>query len=299
MPTPIETFLTNIGLPTEDVTKITTIPEADQPAFDPKPYADKVRTNFQTQFQNDPAFFNEITLEKLPPSVKKQMESTQYARATNVSKEKIAKALGFTEAEIADLATDDYKALDYYVPAILEKWTKTKSGSKETQEQLIAERRKNEDMVKKYGPDYEKEVETKYQTAADKKVADAIFNANLIGELSAIPGLKIAAGDIAKTANDILQSKYAFERVGDYTVELRQKANPTMKVLKGNTSQELTIREALVEIATERGWVEVKPDGGKGSGTIPIVPNKNGTLEMVVPPHLKDKFKKKIEAEQG
>lgn len=298
MPTPVETLLGSLGLPQEDVTKITTIPEADQPAFDPKPYADKVKTNYGTQFQNDPAFFNEITIDKLPASVKKQMESTQYARATNVSKEKIAKALGFSEAEIADLATDDYKALDYYVPAILEKWTKTKSGSKETQDQLIAERRKNEEYAKKYGGDYEKEIETKYQTAADQRVTSAILNASIIGELSAIPGFKIAASDVGKTAYDILAAEYAFERVGDFSVGLRLKTNPTMKVLKPNSSEELTLKEALVEIATKRGWVETKPAApGTGSGTVKIEPTKNGTLAMM-PPHLQDKISKKIAAEQ-
>jgi hypothetical protein len=294
MPKHIVDLLTTLGVPAEDAAKIDTLPEAEQATFDAKPYAEKVKGNYETQFKNDPNFFNNITVENLPPTVKKAIESGQYARATNEAKGKIAKALGFTADEIKDLESDDYKALDFYIPAITEKWTKTKAGDKETQAQLIEARK----QLEKYGPDYEKGIETKYQTQAEQKVTAAIFNAALIGELSAIPGLKIPAGDIAATANQILQSKYGFERVGDYSVELRQKANPQMKVLKTGSSQELTLKEALAEIATERGWVEKEEkDKGKGSGKINVTPGADGTLKMVVAPHLQDKLAKKIAAE--
>lgn len=294
MPKHIQDILIAAGIPAEDALKIDSLSEADQANFDSKPYMEKIKGNYQTQFKNDPEFFNGITIESLPPSVKKSMESGQYARATNIAKEKIAKALGFTEAEITDLATEDYKALDFFVPAITEKWTKSKSGSKEVQEQLIAERKKNEEISKKYGPDYEKEVETKYKTQSEQRVTSAIFNAALIGELSSIHGLKISASDISKTANDILQSKFSFERVGDYSVELRQKANPQMKVLKDGSSHELTLKDALLEIATERGWVEKEGESGKGSGKVEIKPS-NGQLTMVAP-HVQSKISKAIAA---
>lgn len=296
MPTPVETILETIGIPADDITKISALTEDEVKTFDAKPYAEKVKSNYQTQFKNDPSFFTDIKLENLAPDVRKQIESGQYARATNVAKEKIAKALGFSADEIKDLEADDYKALDFYVPAITEKWTKTKSSDKEVQSQLIAERKKNEELQTKFGADYEKNIETKYQTQAEQKVTAAIFNASLIGELSTIPGLKIAAADIAKTANDILQSKYSFQRVGDYSVELRQKANPEMKVLKTGSSQELTLKEALHDIATERGWVEKEKEGGSGGGTVKIEPGKDGVLHMVAP-HVQDKISKKIAAQ--
>jgi hypothetical protein len=287
MPIPVK-VLSAIGISPEDITVLSAIPEDGQETFDAKPYVDKVRANYQTQFRNDPEFFQGVTVDNLPPAVKKQLESGQYARATNIAKEKIAKALGFTEAEISDLATDDYKALDFFVPAIADKWTKTKSGDKELQNQLIEARKKLEGFN-----GFEDQIKTKYESEANQKITGAIFNAALIGELSSVPGLKISAGDIAKTAHDILQSKYSFERTGDYNVELRQKANPAMKVLKDGSSHELTLKEALLEIATERGWIESKPDEGKGSGKIVVTPGKNGTLTMV-PPHLQDKISRHI-----
>lgn len=292
MPTPVETLLTTAGLPAEDVTKIINIPEAEQATFDVKPYAEKVKNNYQTQFKNDPEFFSTLTIETLPPEVKKKLEGAQFARAANITREKLLKGLGLTEADLADLTEEQKKELDHYIPAIAEKYVKTRAGDKELQAQLIEARKKNE----QYGPEYETKIKNQYETEANQKVTAAIFNANLIGELSAIPGLKIAAADIAKTANDILQSKYAFEKVGDFSVELRQKANPTMKVLKGNTSQELTLKDALQEIATERGWIEAEKESGTGTGTTKIVPGKSGTLQMV-PPHLQGKISKKIAAE--
>jgi hypothetical protein len=152
-------------------------------------------------------------------------------------------------------------------------------------------------QLEKYGPDYEKTIEAKFQTQSDQKIAAAIFRANLIGELSRIPGLKISASDIAKTADEIISSKYGFERVGDFGVELRQKANPQMKVLKDNSSHELTLSEALLQIAKERKWVEEEKQSGSGTGSIPVVPGKNGALTMV-PPHLQERIGSKIAAEK-
>lgn len=287
MPKHLESLLTSAGLPAEDAARILAVPEAEQETFDVKPFADKIKTNYQTQLQNDPAFFSELTIEKLPADVKKTIESGQYARATNVTKEKIAKALGFSTEEIKDLQADEFKALDYYIPAILDKWTKNKSGDKETQAQLIEARK----QLEKYGPDYETNIAAKYETEANAKIKSTIFRANLIGELSAIPGLKIPAADIAKAAEDILTGKYAFEMVSDFAVELRRKDNPQMKVLKDNSSQELTLREALQQIAKDRNWAsEESKDDGKGSGKVKIEPGKDGKLSMVVPPHLQGKI---------
>lgn len=288
MPKHVVDFLTSIGIPADEATKIDALPEAEQATFDAKPYAEKVKANYQTQFKNDPEFFNGITLENLTPEVKKKLEGGQFARAANIVRSGLIKGLGMTEADYADLPDETKDKLESFVPAIVDKYTKTKAGSKELQEQLIEARKK----IEAFGPDYEKNIETKHQTAAEQKVTAAIFNAALIGELSAIPGLKIAAGDIAKTANDILQSKYGFEKVGDFSVELRQKANPQMKVLKANSSQELTLKDALLEIATERGWVEKEKKEGPGEGKFKV-DTKDGKLVMVSP-HVQDKISKKI-----
>jgi len=289
MPKHIQDILVAVGIPAEDAAKIDSLPEADQATFDSKPYVDKVRSNYSTQLQNDPAFFTDMTLDKLPPEVKKKVESAQYGRAANITRDKFLKGLGMTEADIADLTDDQKEKLELYIPAVTEKYTKSKSSDKKLQEDLIAARKE----LEKYGPDYEKGIASKYETAADQKIAAAIFRANLIGELSRIPGLKISASDIAKTADEIVSSKYAFERIGDFGVELRQKDNPQMKVLKDNTSHELTLSEALLEIAKERKWVEEQVDPKKGGGVVTITPGKNGALSMV-PPHLQDRISSKI-----
>lgn len=292
MPSPIETLLTSIGLPAEDVTKITTLPEAEQATFDAKPYAEKVRGNYSTQLQNDPEFFKDLTVDKLPPDVKKRLESTQYARASNITRDKFLKGLGMTEADFADLPEDQKDKLELLIPAITERYAKTKAGDKQLQADLIEARKKLEGF-----DGIEEKIKTKYEGEANQKVAAAIFNAALIGELSAIPGLKISASDIAATAAAQLLGKYGFERVGDYAIELRNKANPQLKALKNGSSQELTLKDALLEIATERGWVDKKAEGGTGAGTITITPNGKGALEML-PPHLREKISAKIAAEK-
>jgi hypothetical protein len=291
MPSHIETVLTTLGVPAEDAAKIIATPEAEQASFDAKPFADKVKENYKKQFENDPEFFSAITLEKLPPDIKKRLESSQYGRAANITRDKLLKGLGMTESDYADLTDDEKEKLELFVPAIAQRYAKTKSNDKQLQADLIEARKKLEGF-----DGYEEKIKGKYETESNEKVTAAIFNAALISELSSIDGLKISASDIAKTANDILQNKYSFERVGDFSVELRQKANPQMKVLKDGSSHELTLKEALKEIAEERGWVEKEQKKQQGSGTMKVEP-KNGTLSMI-PPHLQDKISKKIAAEQ-
>lgn len=292
MPTPVETILASIGIPAEDITTINALTEEELKTFDPAPYAEKVKGNYSTQFKNDPTFFDDITLENLSPEIKKKIESAQYGRAANVTRDKLIKGLGLTDADLADLTEEQKAKLELFVPVVAEKYAKTKAGDKQVQQELIEARKK----LEQYGPEYETTIEQKYQAQADQKVTQAIFNANLVGELSAIPGLKIPAGDIALAAANAINSKYAFEKVGDFGVELRQKANPAMKVLKNGSSQELTLKEALVEIATERGWIEKEKESGKGSGTIQTVTPTNGQLSMVAP-HIANKISQKIAEE--
>ncbi len=293
MPSHIETLLTTIGLPAEDVTKITTLAAEEQEKFDAAPYVEKVKTNYQTQLQNDPAFFNELTLEKLPPAVKKQVENAGFGRASKIVTDKFLKGIGMTEADIADLPQETRDKIELLIPAISEKYAKTKAGDKQLQNDLIEARKKLESF-----DGIEEKLKTKYESESTQKITSAIFNAVVIGELSSIPGLKISAADIAKTANDLLQSKFAFERVGDFGIELRNKQNPQLKALKNGSSQELTLKEALNEIAVERGWVDKETKGSRGSGTIKIEPGKDGTLKMFAAPHLQDKISKKIAAEK-
>src|SRR6478736_7867582 len=108
MPSPVETILTSVGIPAEEVSKIVSISQEEADSFDANPYLQKVKGNYQTQFKNDPAFFNEITLENLSPDVRKKLESTQYGRAANITRDKLLKGLGLTEADYADL-TDEQK----------------------------------------------------------------------------------------------------------------------------------------------------------------------------------------------
>lgn len=287
----VETILTSAGITPEDIKAIDAVSEEDQATFDARPYAEKVRANYQTQFKNDPEFFSGITLENLPPAVKKQVENAGFGRASKIVTDKFLKGIGMTEADYVDLPQETKEKIELLIPAIAERYTKTKTGDKEIQNQLIEARKRLESF-----DGYEDKIKTQYETEANGKIAGAIFNANLIGALSEIPGLKIAASDIAKTANDILQQKFAFERVGDFSVELRQKANPTMKVLKDGSSHELTLKEALADIATERGWVEKASGDTKGSGVTKVIPGNDGNLHMVAP-HLRDKISQKIAAE--
>jgi len=131
MPKHIQDILIAAGIPAEDAEKIDSLPEADQATFDSKPYMDKVKESYKTQFQNDPEFFTDLTLEKLPPAVKKKVESAQYGRAANVMRDKFLKGLGMSDADIADLTDEQREKLEQFIPAVTEKYAKTKAGDKQ------------------------------------------------------------------------------------------------------------------------------------------------------------------------
>lgn len=293
MPSHIETVLTSLGISAEDATAILAVPEADQATYDVKPIAEKVKANYQTQFKNDPSFFDDITLDKLPQDVKKKVESNQYGRAASIMRDKLIKGLGMTEADYADLSDDQKEKLELFVPAIADKYSKTKAGDKQLQQDLIDARKK----LEQFGPDYEQNIATKYKSEAEQQITQAIFNANLVGDLAGIEGLKISAGDLAPIAAAALAAKYGYVKSGDFSIELRQKANPEMKVLKEGSSQELTLKEALQMIAVEKNWVDKKADPqdpGTGGGKLNIKPEGG---KLVMAPHLQDKINKKIASE--
>lgn len=293
MPNPVETLLTSIGLPSEDIQAITTLPEDKQATFDPAPYVGKVKDNYQTQLKNDANFFNELTVDKLPKDVKKRLESEQYGRASNIVKDKALKSFGMTEAEFEDLPEDQRQKLETFMPILAERYTKTKAGDKQLQNELIEARKKLEAF-----DGIEEKIKTKYESESNQKITDVISNANILSALANIHGLKIKPSTLAREAKDILNSKYALERVGDFGVELRQKANTQMKVLKEGSSQELSLSEALSEIAVSEGWVEKKTEGGEsGSGKLTVTPSGNGSLKMVAP-HIADKISNKIASEK-
>jgi hypothetical protein len=290
MPSHLETLLTSVGVPAEDITAVQALKDTD--TFDPKPIVEKVSGSFKTKFQNDPTFFDQQTLDKLPVEVKKTIEKEQYGRAAGIVKQKVQKVLGLSDADIANMTTEQREKFEDFLPAALDVWTRQKSGDKNLQEEIIKLRKAHEDAQTEISS-----TKTKYENEANTKISGALFNAALLGELSTIQGLKISATDIASTASSLLLSKYAFERVGDYGIELRQKDHPNLKALKGNTSQVMTLKDALAEIAAERGWIAAAdPDDKKGGGKFKV-DNKDGKLS-IIPPHLQQAIGNKIAAEK-
>lgn len=286
----IETLLTSVGVPAEEAATIANLPEAEQETYDVTPIVGKIKTNYQTQLQNDPQFFSDLTVEKLPVDTRKKIENASFGRASKIVVDKFLKGIGMSEADYADLPQETKDKIELLIPAIAEKYTKNKSGDKELQQQLIDARKQLE------GYDgIEDRLKGEYETKANQTIASTILKLNLVGELASIPGLKIPANDLAPIAEGILLSKYGFERVGDVGVELRRKDNPQMKVLKDGSSQELTLKEALQQIAKDRNWTaEESADEKKGSGKVEIKPDKSGTLQMST--HVAEKINKKIAA---
>lgn len=286
----LETLATAVGVPAEDIQAVTALKDTD--TFDPKDIVEKVRGSYKTQFQNDPEFFKDITPDKLPEPTRKKFETEQFGRATGIVKQKFQKILGLTDDDLANLTDEQKNKWEELVPAMASLWTtnNSKGGDKVTQQRLIDTIKQVEALQAENG-----NLKTKYETEYGEKMNGALFSAALIGELSQLD-LKIPAADIAATANSLLLSKYGFAKVGDYGIELRQKAHPNMKVLQGNSSREMTLKDALTELATERGWLKEKKDEKGGGGTFKIEPGKGGL--NIIPPHLQGVIANKIASEK-
>lgn len=293
MPTHLETLAAAVGVPAEDLQTVASLKDTD--TFDPKPIVEKVKGNFKTQFKNDASFYEDLTADKLPEPVRKKFESDGYGRATGIVKQKFQKVLGLTDDDLSDMTEEQRSKFEEFVTAAATKYANGKAAGnsdKVTQQKLI-------EAIKKYEA-LEAEnttLKTKYEGEATAKINEALFTASMLGELATIPGLKISPSDIAGTAKSLLLSKYGYAKSGDYGIELRQKDHPNMKVLIGNSSKEMTLKDALLEIAKERGWIEEKTEDGKGGGKVVVVPGKAGTLNMIAP-HLQSVIAKKIATEK-
>jgi hypothetical protein len=264
----LEQVLTAAGLPADQVKALVELP-ADAPEFKADVYTTPILTGLETKVINDPKFYEKINKENLPQAFLKTLEQEQYGRAASQVRANVLKASGLTEKDFEALG-EEGKKIDVFTPAFLKKVTEGKVTDKELQQKLIDAHKELEDL-KGATPELEK----KYKSEADQRVADYQFQSGVLTSLASVQGLKAPAKYLASGIIASLRGKYAFEIV-DGEPELRQKENPTLKVLVDN--KPLTLAGAITALleadslvekkgtktTTSTAKVEVEGDGGKG-----------------------------------
>lgn len=246
----LEQVLTASGLPEDQVKALVELP-ADAADFKTDGYVAPIRTNVETQVKNDPKFYEGLNKENLPKEFLKTLEAEQYGRSAAQVRTNMLKAVGMSDKDFADLG-EDGKKIDVFTPAFVKKLSEGKVGDKELQAKLM-EANTELEKLKAGMPD----IETKYKTEYEAKVADFQFSGTVLGHLASVQGLKAPAKYIAADLTTQLKSKYAFV-VENGQVELRQKDKPTLKVLTDNGTKELTLAGAIDAILLSDDLVDKK-----------------------------------------
>lgn len=236
----LEQVLTATGLPADQVKALVELP-ADAPDFKTDGYVAPIRSTVETQVKNDPKFYEGLNKDNLPKEFLKTLETEQYGRSAAQVRTNMMKALGLKEEDFKDLG-EDGKKIDVFGPAFAKKIAEGKVGDKELQAKLIEANKQLEEINGKIP-----EIETRFKTEYETKIADFQFSNTVISTLATVAGLKAPAKFLAGEITSQLKGKYGFEVVGG-VVELRQKDKPTLKVMNEKGTAELTLSDAIKNI---------------------------------------------------
>lgn len=268
----LQEVATGAGLSADQVKALIDLPE-ETADFKADTYVTPLREAVATAVRNDPKFYESINRENLPKEVLKTLEAEQYGRAASQVRANMLKAVGLTEKEFADLG-EDGKKLDVFTPAFAKKLAEGKVTDKQLQQALIEANTKIE-QLEAGAPAIEK----KYADQYEARFAETQFNAHVLTNLAAVPGLKVQPGYVAGVIGSKLKSLYAVVLGEDGTPELRQKANPTLQVLVDGKTP-LTLAAAIATIATADNLVDTKKKVDGKDGKTEVDSDKKGGLKM-------------------
>lgn len=288
--THLEQVATAAGLTPDAVKAIVELP-ADAKDFTPDAHVTALRDNVATALKNDAAFYEGLTVDKLPQPVQKALEAQQYGRAATIARTNMLKTAGLKEDDFKELG-EEGKKLDVFIPALIAKFAAGKITDKQLQEGL---QKANQELEELKGqlPTLEKKYADQYET----KVAGFQNSANVLATIAQVPGLKVPASLVGRAVQEKLAATYALVLVNGQT-ELRQLSNPQLKVLVDNGTKELTLERAVTEILnTEKAIDEgaAKKATTKETGKTEIENNGDGTLKLST--HVNGRLAKRLEQE--
>jgi hypothetical protein len=278
----LNTLVTAAGLTPEDIKTILEFP-AEAKDFKPDDYSVKIRGNVETQIKNDPKFWEGLDENNVNEGLKKKIEAQQYGRAANIVRQKALKALGMKEEDLSDLSDDDKKNIETYISKAAEKYASTKVSDKQLQADLLATRKKLEELEADI-PTREGKLKQDYETKFNSEKLDFI----ILAELATVENLKAPAQYLVQKLASELKDENAFV-VNGLKATPKQKANPNLDVLEG--SKALTLKDLIVKKLTADGLIgePAKPGPQKGSTKVDIEPD--GTGGLAISSHILDKIK--------
>lgn len=294
----VEQVLKELGFGDADIKELKEL-KADAADFTTDKYIAPVRTGYETRLENDPDFLKKIiTDERVPAEVKKAIESGQYGRFMNETKAFLL-SKGVTEDELKEAW--EKKSLKGILDSGFTGYSK-KVGAPETltalQGQLATALQEKESLTKgqqKLIDDAVNGAKSDSQILLEKMAAKQTIsdlNGFKEGEGTAekVFEFKVAPGIVAGIIHDGVKEKYAVilnPATGDF--EIRQKADPTLKVLTTG-GKEVSYAQAAIAYAKAKDLVqERKAAGGKKEAikTTVEVEGENTKVGAVIPAYIK------------
>lgn len=278
----LNALVTASGLEATDIETILALPAEDK-TFTPDSYVGKIRTNIETQVKNDPKFWEGLDENNVHEGLKKKIEAQQYGRAANIVRQKALKALGLKEEDLGELTDDEKKNLETYISKAGEKYAATKVSDKQLQADLLATRKKLEDLELDI-PTREGKIKQDYETKFNNDKLDFI----ILAELATVENLKAPAQYLVQKLAAELKEENAFV-VSGLKATPKQKANPNLDILDG--SKALTLKDLIVKKLTADGLIAepAKPDRQQGQFKAAVEPD--GTGGLAISGHVLDKIK--------
>lgn len=279
----LNTVLTEAGIDAKDIETILGLP-AEDTTFKAGDYVGKINSGAETRLKNDPKFWEGLDENNVNETLKKKIESQQYGRANNIVRQKVMKAFGLKDEDLADMTDDEKKSLETYVTKAAEKYTSTKASDKELQKELIAAKKRAEELEADI-PVKEGALKTSLEAKYNNEKIDFI----ILAELATIENLKAPAQYLLANLAASLKEENAFV-ISGVKAQPKQKANPALDVLDG--AKVLTLKDLIVKKLTADGLIGDKPDPLKNSGRSKVDVDPDGKGGLKISPHIMAQIEK-------
>ena len=269
----LNAIVTAAGLEPSDIEAILAIEEGKE--LDGT-YVGKIVSKAETIVKNDPKFWEGLDENNVNEGLKKKIEAQQYGRAINTARQKTLKALGLKEEDLGDLTEDEKKNLETYIGKAADKYASTKVSDKQLQADLVAARKKLEDLELDI-PTREGKIKQDYETKFNSEKLDFI----ILAELATVENLKAPAQYLVQKLAAELKDENAFVINGLKAIP-KQKSNPNLAILDG--AKEVTLKDLIVKKLTADGLIGEQKQKEKQTGKFTADVEPDGTGGLAISP---------------
>lgn len=283
-------ILSALGLSSEQIDRLEAMTPEELRELKVDDFTGQVKSNFKTQFLNDDTFLESIPEEKTSKSVKKNIESAQYARFMNEMKD-AARELNI---DFSDLSAENQKSLKGFYRETFKKGL-SKAGN--TQALVELQDKLSQTLADKSNLEATTEKKIQDAIAAEtRKYGAKLEKAAINSVLNGIKGLTVKPEYIAEGVLNKVKDNFTPKFNPDtMAFDLKQKSNPELDVLKADGKKQ-TFNEVVMDILKEDElWRE--PAEPKPTATTTTVHVSGDVAKPVIPDYILNNINKGLKEE--